>query len=67
MTEQQETWVEVSRVCRRLGLSDSSVRRLMANNDLRWRKIGPRKGYQVALSSVICYEEARQEAARLVV
>lgn len=67
MSEQKETWMEVSRVCRRLGLSDSSVRRLMANNDLRWRKIGPRKGYQVALSSVIAYEQAKQEEALLAV
>lgn len=53
--------LEISVVMIRLGLSFSSVRRLMDQKKLRWTKRGPTLGYRVFESSVVEYKRNRDQ------
>lgn len=53
--------LEISIVMVQLGLSFSSVRRLMDRKLLRWTRRGPRKGLRVFESSVKEYKKLRDQ------
>lgn len=54
--------LEISVVMVKLGLSFSSVRRLMDSGELRWTKRGPKLGYRIFESSVTEYKTNRDQA-----
>jgi len=54
--------LEISIVMTKLGLSFSSVRRLMDGGELRWTKRGPKLGYRIFESSVTAYKKKRDQA-----
>lgn len=53
--------LEISVVMVKLGLSFSSVRRLMDRRELRWTKRGPTLGYRIFESSVVEYKRKRDQ------
>jgi DNA-binding transcriptional MerR regulator len=63
MTKEEDRELEVSIVAAKLGLSDTSVRRLMSSGLLRYTTRGPKKGYRVFESSVVNYKQQRDQQA----
>lgn len=55
--------LEISIVMTKLGLSFSSVRRLMDSGELCWTRRGPKKGYRIFESSVNKYKANRDATA----
>ena len=53
--------LEISIVMTKLGLSFSSVRRLMDKKELRWTTRGPKLGYRIFESSVVEYKRKRDQ------
>ncbi len=53
--------LEISVVMMKLGLSFSSVRRLMDRRELTWTKRGPILGYRIFESSVVEYKRKRDQ------
>ena len=55
--------MDVSQVANRLGISRSSVYRLIHSGELRAAVFGPVRGYQIWVSSVEEYEKRKLEEA----
>ena len=55
----QEKWIEVSTVAKRLNVSASTVYRLIDDNILKSARFGSKKAIRVRDSSVVCFEKSR--------